>query len=1643
MLQLQHVFHVGRVQGTQSLTQTRRSRFALVSDWFTRHPFLLPLAIVVGGGAFRFYNLNWDDGQLLHPDERGIFMLLLGSNNANHPMTWPASLGQFFDATLGTGSPLDPHYFAYGSLPYYLLAFAVGLITFLGQHVPLLSPWSQLDTYGGMTMLARGLSAALDLLSLALVFFIARRIYGYWTAVLAMALSACTVLDIQLSHFYQVDTVLLPLVLLTLLAAIVIVQTNARSAYLWGGVALGAALASKTTALLLIVPLGAAALLSVWADVYSPETGSVRERLLAQYSSVARRLNRNLQWLLLSYIMAAVTFALCEPYAILDRQQLVKNIAEQTRLLVTNDPPFGAPYTIQYAHTLPYLYQLKNLLFWSMGIPLAAAAFAGVLFALVRNVGIRVRAEESVLLLWILPYFLFVGRFFAKFDRYMLPITPLMTILGAAFLVWLILRARGRWRALAWLGLAVVTVASFLYSLAYMNIYDHSNTRVAASRWIYAHVPPGATIATEGAWDDALPLTVGAHSAAIYHQVGLDPNNPGLNLYNPDDANKIANFTSVLTHARYIIMSSERMIGSIPRLPDRYPFTTRYYDLLLGGKLNFRLVRTFEAHPQLGPIVVQDYGADESFHVYDHPIVRIFKRVSTISPSRVAALLTGAAVPSAAASPTPARRPQPDTRLTLNTQQWRADQSGPTMDQMFPPSGFAMKHPILVWLLAIELLGLIAFPFTFLVMVNLLDRGFVIAKTLGLLVLGYAVWIIVRLGAASYDQTLIAALLCGFALLSAALAYRLKSQLAAFLRLEWRTLLAGEVVFLAGFALFILLRMWYPDLGHQFTPVSPSNIGDGRMGEKQMEMAFLNAIVRSRVFPPYDPFFAHGYINYYYYGFVLVGTLCKLTEIAPATGFNFAIATFFAMLVGNVFSVVLSLTRRITPGVLGAMFVGVFGNLNGAWQLARSLMAVATIHSAVPIIGGIRDIASGLMQAVFNHQAPPPFDYWESTRIVPPVGGPITEFPYFTYLFADLHPHLMAHPMTVAALALAVSLALGSYPRRLHIALALVLGGLLLGAIAVTNPWDYPTYLLMIGVGALVGAYVIRRRLGRVELLRPALWVGGLALVSFLLYLPFKSDYQTVFTTGIGLTRDITPDVLGGATGSSQVREALVTPLHIYLEHFGLFIFAIASFLVLVLLLDAGLAERAHRWKTAAGFAFYYRERPHKIWHATRVAGRMTVTRQPVVDISILIGFGILVAGLLLLQYFLLALLGAMLGLLVLLLLRLGKQMAPTHLFLFALIATPILLSAGTQVFFIKDWLAGGSDFRMNTIFKFYNQAWVLYAVATAVGLYYFMASQFPAAAPHPNPMDRDESTFDPAGETESRRGQLDVDASIQTGAHAADIRPAAGSDRGPALVLAAASRHPLELARFTRLDADHTDTPGHASVATKSQSAERPALPRPPGDRAAGRLRPLQRPMALIDRHPLWSLCLALLVAASLIYTYAGTVSRETYRQAWLPENSVPFTLDGMAFMKVTYPQDYAGIQWLNAHVHGAQVIAEADDTYYDWRSRVSMFTGLPTIINGIHEAEQRYSDPLEGRRQDVKTLYSTSDPAEARRILRRYDVRYVFVGFSERQCAMNGDKVQCYPRVGLVKFDRMVGHGLKVAFHQPGITIYQVEKA
>ena len=171
--------------------------------------------ILLGSAALRFYGLNWDEGHWLHPDERQIYFVVGG-------LGLPRSPAQ----ALGPDSPLNPHFFAYGSLPIYLLGAVAALLR------PL---WPALRDPDNLHLVGRPLAALFDLGTVYLTYRLARRLWpeevrSHASALLTAALVGLAVLHVQLAHFYTADPLLTFFVLLTLnLAADVVLEAPPRS----------------------------------------------------------------------------------------------------------------------------------------------------------------------------------------------------------------------------------------------------------------------------------------------------------------------------------------------------------------------------------------------------------------------------------------------------------------------------------------------------------------------------------------------------------------------------------------------------------------------------------------------------------------------------------------------------------------------------------------------------------------------------------------------------------------------------------------------------------------------------------------------------------------------------------------------------------------------------------------------------------------------------------------------------------------------------------------------------------------------------------------------------------------------------------------------------------------------------------------------------------------------------------------------------------------------------------------------------------------------------------------------------------------------------------------------------------------------
>jgi YYY domain-containing protein len=1240
---------------------------ALLLEGGRKRPFKLkivirwrPLAlfgIAFLGFALRLYGLDWDQMQARY----GLLLRIYGANyalgNNFHPderqilfhvvqLSWPHSLAQFLDAA---ASPLNPHFFAYGSFPLYLLATIGNLLS----HI---SP--TLANFANLTLTGRVLNALFDtgtiLLTgcLGLVLTSDRtpgRRYAWSVALLAAALVAFTPLQLQLSHFYTVDTMLLFFVTLTIFACVVLVDSDKPVRWsLIAGLGYGLALATKFSAAPLAVPLFVA-LAMRW---YRHGIFSIIEPII--YSLCA----------------ALVSFLIAMPYAILDRTEFIQQVAAQGDLARGT---LDLPYVRQFASTTPFLYQAQNMILWGMGLMLGLAIIAGFLWICWR-IWKRNAGPWLVVLSWVVVYSAITCSFYVKFMRYMLPLYPFLTLMAASALIGLLRFSRERAKSanspgagssilisgfvtfLPYVAIVLVLAGTIFQGLALLNVYSQPNTRIQASRWIFQHLKPGSVLTYEQ-WDDALPVAVDNLDASMYPQASyVDASGhpqQGLDLYGDDTTAKAQQLANILPTVDALTMASDRLDKSIPRLPCRYPLTIHYYQLLFSGQLGFHLAAQFENHPNLLGITLNDSNADESYSVFDHPTSRIFVRDNPYpytSEQLFQKLLQGVQLPPPCASISGAQR-----SLLLSAQQIAEDQQSPPFGSQFPANSISNSFPILMWWLMLMLLGLLVYPLVFTAFRGLADRGYIFSKTLGILVLAYFTWILAYLHLVVFSHLSTLIVLAVLLFLASVLVVWQRRIIKAFLLQRWRLLLIEEAIFTLAFLLFVGIRSLNPDLWHIYFG-----------GEKPMELAFLNAVLRSPYMPPYDPWFAGGYINYYYYGYVIFGACIKLAGIVPGVAFNLAIPTIFALTFTGVMTLVYSFSRSFPIALLGGYFAALIGNFDGLLQLKDQFFAL------------------------FSKVHMPLFDYWRSSRIIP---FTINEFPFWSFLFADLHPHVIDLPIAVLMLGIVGNLLLSSNQkndisseRKWGNALPYILAAFILGTIACVNPWDMPVYALILGVALIIRKLQeLRGEAKRVLFISLAFTLFSficLCGLGYFFYWPFYATYQQLYVNGLGLV----------SKGTS---------LGDYLTISGLWIFIALSYFLLEL----------YRW-----WARMRNSTASAQGRNTLVIGK--VSTRYLTGYLLLCGAALIFAALLGLKILLalLIVLGLFLFVMRLKETRLSKFDDETR-FIYILLLLGLCISLGVEVVYVRDFLEGGDYERMNTVFKFSMQAWLCFAIGGALAV--------------------------------------------------------------------------------------------------------------------------------------------------------------------------------------------------------------------------------------------------------------------------------------------------------------------------------------
>ncbi|MBI5956107.1 MAG: glycosyltransferase family 39 protein, partial [Chloroflexi bacterium] len=315
------------------------------------------IVVLLIGAVLRLTGLNWDENQHLHPDERFLTMV-------ETALAWPTSIGEYFDSAR---SPLNPYNrgsdtFVYGTLPLFLTKAAGDLVKMPG--------------YDGIHLVGRALSALFDLGSVILIFLIGRRLYSNRVGLLAALLLSLSVLNIQQSHFFTVDTFATFFVALFFFFIIQVAENGSLASFLLAGAALGLSLASKIST----YPLGGIAVLA--AAIYilklraDPGFG---ESIVLAAGAMAARLG-------LLFAVAFLVFRVGQPYAFIGpgffgfapSGKFLKDVFFVSQLM---SGAIDYPPGHQWAFRAPVLFAGKNTVLWGMGLPLGLAAWAGCLLA--------------------------------------------------------------------------------------------------------------------------------------------------------------------------------------------------------------------------------------------------------------------------------------------------------------------------------------------------------------------------------------------------------------------------------------------------------------------------------------------------------------------------------------------------------------------------------------------------------------------------------------------------------------------------------------------------------------------------------------------------------------------------------------------------------------------------------------------------------------------------------------------------------------------------------------------------------------------------------------------------------------------------------------------------------------------------------------------------------------------------------------------------------------------------------------------------------------------------------------------------------------------------------------------------------------
>jgi 4-amino-4-deoxy-L-arabinose transferase-like glycosyltransferase len=537
--------------------------------------------------CFRFYNLNWGAPFYFHPDERNV----------------ASSVSQ-----LRFPENMNPHFFAYGSLPIYLI-YGVGLLT---QPYQTVTPEPTQVLFENAIVISRFFSALLGMGILAMLYRIGTQLHTRTAGLLALVFGVLSTGLIQFAHFGTFEMWLTFFSLLLFAVCLRVLSLFSIRNILLLGLVSGILVAIKVSSLALL-PLSFLTLLL-----------AIHKQHLSHMTRIKRFLTRYAMFLAavcMVMFAAGVLYLLTNPYVVIDTKSFKGSMEYESGVALGTILVF---YTAEFFDTIPGIYQFVHVYPFLLN-PIMTILFVPALCYIIYK-AVRKRSAPLILAVLFFAILLLSQIFlFVKWTRYLVPTLPFIYLflsIGVADFLQLAKRSHDRLVklfsvfALSW----VITICTIFALSFFISAYGEPDIRVSASHWAKASIPADATLISEVYDMGITPFNPYFTTISLFNFYDLDNNS---------DESNLQTLAAAMEKHDYVVLPSQRIMKT--RLMDqkRFPNGHIFYTQLFADQTKYEKIYETPCSMFCRIAYLQDpvFALEGTANLFDRPTLYIFKKL--------------------------------------------------------------------------------------------------------------------------------------------------------------------------------------------------------------------------------------------------------------------------------------------------------------------------------------------------------------------------------------------------------------------------------------------------------------------------------------------------------------------------------------------------------------------------------------------------------------------------------------------------------------------------------------------------------------------------------------------------------------------------------------------------------------------------------------------------------------------------------------------------------------------------------------------------------------------------------------------------------------------------------------------------------